>query len=196
MICRVNFPPSVQIMALEFDPRCCTAQAEDSVRLYIPRGAASTETLHVKGTNKSNGQDTTAASEDHEAYSNFVAILEKYSGKESWPKKAVILPGAINYLICFKSSECVPWLCKTRIYTNSGNEVLFSLETASDYTRAEKDHYFGFRCLISGFEVNHHEGLQRLEMELAFLGGLCAFELVKKDLVLPPVSGISLNYWC
>lgn len=69
-----------------------------------------------------------------------------------------------------------------------GNEVLFSLETASDYTRAEKDQYFGFRCLVCGFEVNHYEGLQRLEMELTFLGGLCAFELVKKDIVLPPVS--------
>jgi E3 ubiquitin-protein ligase MYCBP2 len=154
---RVNFPPSVQIMAIEFDPRCSTAQAEDSVRLYIPRDSVSPTCTVNKRLNSSD-----CAADEQDTFSSFIAILDKYSGRENWPKKAVILPG---------------------------NEVLFSLETASDYSRAEKDHYFGFRCLVSGFEVNHHEGLQRLEMELAFLGGLCSYELVKKDIVLPPVSG-------
>jgi hypothetical protein len=70
-----------------------------------------------------------------------------------------------------------------------GNELLFSLETASDYARAERNTYFGFRCLVSGYEWKETLGLVRLEMELGYLGGFCAHELIKKDLVLPPVSG-------
>lgn len=70
-----------------------------------------------------------------------------------------------------------------------GNEVLFSLETASDYVRAEKTKYFGFRCLVSGYEWKECNGLIRAEMELAYLGGFCVHELIKKELVLPPVSG-------
>lgn len=43
---------------------------------------------------------------------------------------------------------------------------------------------------MTGFEWKECFGLARLEMELAYLGGFCAHELIKKDLVLPPVSGI------
>jgi E3 ubiquitin-protein ligase MYCBP2 len=73
-----------------------------------------------------------------------------------------------------------------------GNEVIFSLETASDYVKDEKACFYGFRCLVVGYEwhANPGEGLKHLETELAFLGGMCAASLMKKDLLLPPVSGI------
>jgi E3 ubiquitin-protein ligase MYCBP2 len=73
-----------------------------------------------------------------------------------------------------------------------GNEVIFSLETASDYVKDEKACFYGFRCLVIGYEwhTNPGEGLKHLETELSFLGGMCAASLMKKDLLLPPVSGI------
>lgn len=77
-------------MAVEFDPRCSTAQIEDSVRLYIPRDAISTNTNKNKKLNCSE-----LATDDQDMFCNFIAILEKYSGRENWPKKAVILPGTI-----------------------------------------------------------------------------------------------------
>lgn len=40
-------------------------------------------------------------------------------------------------------------------------------------------------------------GLKHLEAELAFLGGMCAASMVKKDLVLPPIGGktICMRYF-
>jgi E3 ubiquitin-protein ligase MYCBP2 len=76
-----------------------------------------------------------------------------------------------------------------------GNEVIFSLETASDYVLDEKANTYGFRCLVVGYEWPSisGDGLRHLECELAFLGGMCAASLMKKDLQLPPASGIYLN---
>jgi len=34
----------------------------------------------------------------------------------------------------------------------TGNEVCFSLETASDYVKDEKACFFGFRCTVVGYE--------------------------------------------
>lgn len=36
----------------------------------------------------------------------------------------------------------------------SGNEVLFSLETASDYVKDEKASFYGFKCVAVGYEFN------------------------------------------
>lgn len=85
-----------------------------------------------------------------------------------WPQSAVILPG---------------------------NEIIFSLETASDYLKDEHASSYGFRCLVVGYEwpppgnVGPTAGLKHLEAELSFLGGMCAASLMKKDLQLPNVGG-------
>lgn len=83
-----------------------------------------------------------------------------------WPQNAVLLPG---------------------------NEVIFSLETASDYLKDEHASSYGFRCLVIGYEwpssAGLSTGLKHLEAELAFLGGMCATSLMKKDLQLPIVGG-------
>lgn len=69
-----------------------------------------------------------------------------------------------------------------------GNEVIFSLQTASDYLKDDRASAFGFKCLVVGFEsvqTTVSSGLKQLETELAFMGGMCASTLIKKDLQLP-----------
>lgn len=75
-----------------------------------------------------------------------------------------------------------------------GNEVLFSLETASDYLKDERLSAYGFKCLVIGYEwpqeVNQPlNELKHLEAELAFLGGMCAASLMKKDILFPVNEG-------
>lgn len=77
-----------------------------------------------------------------------------------------------------------------------GNEVLFSLETASDYLKDERLSAFGFKCLVIGYEwppeasACLNSGLKHLEAELSFLGGMCAASLMKKEILLPSVGGM------
>lgn len=88
-----------------------------------------------------------------------------------WPQNSIILPG---------------------------HEVLFSLETASDYLKDEKASAYGFKCLVVGYEwpppgsniQTCFAGLKQLEAEVSFLGGMCAASLIKKELQLP-VIGLS-----
>ncbi|XP_069130438.1 LOW QUALITY PROTEIN: E3 ubiquitin-protein ligase MYCBP2-like [Argopecten irradians] len=94
---------------------------------------------------------------------NYSPLRKKFSGGDNWPKNAIVLPGS---------------------------EVLFSLETASDYIKDEKSCFYGFKCCIVGYEWNSKplENLLQLEQELAYLGGMCAGSLIKKDIGLPPVT--------
>lgn len=42
----------------------------------------------------------------------------------------------------------------------AGNSVIFSLETASDYVKDEKACFYGFKCMIVGYEWNDaHENV-------------------------------------
>ena len=36
--------------------------------------------------------------------------------------------------------------------SNLGNEVVFSLETASDYVKDDKACFYGFKCTVVGYE--------------------------------------------
>lgn len=74
----------------------------------------------------------------------------------------------------------------------AGNEVMFSLETASDYLKNDRIPRYGFRCLVIGYEVEELSkyqalgyGLVHLETELSFLGGMCVSTLLKCDIILP-----------
>jgi E3 ubiquitin-protein ligase MYCBP2 len=91
-------------------------------------------------------------------------VLKRFSGNEGWPQQAVILPS---------------------------NEILFALETASDYVKDDKTNRFGFRCLVVGYESigQRDHGLRNLEMELAYLGGLCSSSLMRRDLTLTLPGG-------
>lgn len=90
-------------------------------------------------------------------------VLHKLSNiPNQWPQNAIVLPG---------------------------NEVMFSLETASDYMRNDRAITYGFKCLVIGYDwITSGNGLKNLEIELSFLGGACAASLMKRNLALPPVS--------
>lgn len=71
---RVVFCESVQWMTLEFSPECGTAQAEDSLQLYIPS---------VKSLSPIDGDLTP-----------YWPTLHKFSNVPSqWPQCALLLPG-------------------------------------------------------------------------------------------------------
>ncbi|XP_024084698.1 E3 ubiquitin-protein ligase MYCBP2 isoform X3 [Cimex lectularius] len=150
---KVVFPDSVQWMALEFTVDCGTAQAEDSLQLYIPANRR----LCISG--EDINSDLTP----------YWPVLHRFNNNPAlWPQSAVILPG---------------------------NEVVFSLETASDYVKDEKANFYGFKCLVTGYDwhTDIYDGLKLLETELAFLGGMCSASLMKKDLILPPSSADELD---
>ncbi|KAI5729573.1 hypothetical protein M8J76_004011 [Diaphorina citri] len=138
---RVSFPDCVKWLTVEFDPKCGTCQAEDTLQLFIP----------MRPENPSES-------------SSYIAVTHKLSnGYTQWPQYTIVLPG---------------------------NEVIFTLETASDYVKDDRAPSYGFKCLVTGYEwyYNPGEGLHRLESELSFLGAMCAASLLKKDLILPPTG--------
>ncbi|ESO93790.1 hypothetical protein LOTGIDRAFT_153260, partial [Lottia gigantea] len=149
---KVEFPPSVRWIAIEFDNQCSTAQPEDSLQLSVPTSLGSKDlTISTKN------QD------DQSSKPSYWPLLKKFSGTSNWPKQAVILPG---------------------------HELLFSLETASDYVKDEKASFYGFKCTVIGYEWNNkaEESILQLEKELTYLGGMCSSALMKKDILLPPLS--------
>ena len=167
---RVLFPASVQWMSVEFDPQCSTTQPEDVLQIYI-RNRVAQKSLNgsSNGSNTSSGTPTTTVINANEINTQkYTPVLKKFSGTCNWPKQNVILPG---------------------------NEVLFSLETASDYVKDDKVNNFGFKCLVVGYEgfSTKEEGLKNLEMELSYLGGTCAASLMKKNIPLTQQNGFTAS---
>ncbi|XP_053398701.1 E3 ubiquitin-protein ligase MYCBP2-like isoform X4 [Mercenaria mercenaria] len=151
---KVTFPETVKWMVVEFDPQCGTAQAEDTLQLFVP------------GYQKFEAPATPAPVLGEEQETSKMAywpILRKFHGTTTWPKLSVVIPG---------------------------NEVIFSLETASDYVKDEKACFYGFKCFIVGYEWKNgtEETICHLEKELSYLGGMCSSSLIKKDIMLPPVT--------
>ncbi|XP_048243746.1 E3 ubiquitin-protein ligase MYCBP2-like isoform X7 [Haliotis rufescens] len=152
---KVEFPPCVRWIVLEFDPQSATAQVEDSLQLYVQgRGQGETTLAKVTGVTTCDDQDIKLT---------HWPVLKRFYGHNNWPKQAVILPG---------------------------NEVVFSLETASDYVKDEKASFYGFKCTVIGYELasKPEESVQQLERELSYLGGMCATALMRRDVALPPVT--------
>nr|CAD7599383.1 unnamed protein product [Timema genevievae] len=159
---RASFPDTVKWLCVEFDPDCGTAQAEDTLQLYIPSMAPRPSGSPDKKTGS--GGVLLEEGDGDSTPVPYWPVLHKFSrGANNWPRNAVVLPG---------------------------NEVIFSLETASDYIKEERSCFYGFRCLVVGYEwgLTPGDGLKHLETELAYLGGMCAASLMKKDLLLPPIS--------
>ncbi|KAK4016037.1 hypothetical protein OUZ56_031000 [Daphnia magna] len=94
-------------------------------------------------------------------------LLKKFGGTDNWPSHSMILPG---------------------------NEVIFSLETASDCIRNDKASSWGFRCSVVGYEsLETNNAIRLLETELAYLGGMCSATLMKRDLALPQSRGEDMD---
>jgi E3 ubiquitin-protein ligase MYCBP2 len=89
--------------------------------------------------------------------SRYWSVLKPFSGAEDWPKHAVVLPG---------------------------HEVVFSLETASEYSKDESVSRYGFKCNVVGqvWQPQTRDVILLLEKELAYLAGMCAGSLMKSDL--------------
>ncbi|XP_076446720.1 E3 ubiquitin-protein ligase MYCBP2-like isoform X7 [Babylonia areolata] len=154
---KLEFPNTVRWMVIEFDPQCATAQAEDSLQLYIPAWRTRTD-ISLDSEGAHSVLDTPA-----EVGPNYWPVLNKFHGANSWPKQSIVLPGC---------------------------EVLFSLETASDYLKDEKASFFGFKCTVIGYEWNSKadDNVLLLEKELTYLGGMCSASLMRRDIPLPPVT--------
>ena len=154
---KLVFPDSVRWMSVEFDPRCATAQMEDVLQLYIrnPTAAAGGDDggLAATGAGKSKSSQslnratpttstasggatvttplasTAAAAGDSGGLlmqQKYIPVLKKFSGGSGWPGQAVILPG---------------------------NEIMFSLETASDYVKDEDKVRNVFVFVVAGMKV-------------------------------------------
>ena len=111
-----------------------------------------------------------SGAEDQSSLSDYWPVSSKFNGANNWPKASLVLPG---------------------------NEVVFSLETASDYVRNDKASSWGFRCSVVGYEWPDNvtgglNGIRQLETELSYLGGMCAASLMKRDLSLPSPTGLSI----
>ncbi|XP_074101339.1 MYC binding protein highwire isoform X2 [Cotesia typhae] len=158
---KVTFPETVKWMTIEFTPECGTSQPEDYLQLYIPNSNNFTGNSNNNNSNFNNG-GVNKNNEDNWS-SIYLPVLHKMSNVASqWPQYAIVLPG---------------------------NEVIFSLETASDYMKDDMSITYGFKCLVIGYDwITAGNGLKNLEIELSFLGGACAASLMKKNLILPAVS--------
>lgn len=116
-------------------------------------------------------------------------VLRKLSNVPSqWPQNAIVLPGESS-LYGIISIAIINSRYNIDFIHCLGNEVMFSLETASDYMRNDRAVTYGFKCLVIGYDwMTTGNGLKNLEIELSFLGGACAASLMKRNLALPPVS--------
>ncbi|XP_048488841.1 E3 ubiquitin-protein ligase MYCBP2 [Plutella xylostella] len=187
---RVLFPPSVSWIVLEMDPRSITAQPEDSLTIFAAAGpprqrchcAADARLLkppfkkrYIQLTNEATELEPTSEEPSEELLClhyncTYVAVTNKLANVAAeWPQKAILVPG---------------------------NEVVFSLETASDYlneyNKNSDENRFGFRCLCVGYEdaafTTLRQGLVALEMELAYAGAACASKLLAPDIDIPTLT--------
>lgn len=74
-------------LVLEFDAQCGTAQAEDSLQLYIP-------SLKPRPASKPSAVIHEAGDQKHQDVPLW-PVLKKYHGTSNWPSTALILPGNI-----------------------------------------------------------------------------------------------------
>ena len=82
------------------------------MHIFIRNPTIGKSSLSQNNNNNNNNKSTTVTSSDGEIPAQkYRPVLKKFSGASNWPQQSVILPG---------------------------NEVMFSLETASDYVKDDK----------------------------------------------------------
>ncbi|XP_038216347.1 E3 ubiquitin-protein ligase highwire [Zerene cesonia] len=192
---RVLFPAQVSWIVLEMDPRSITAQPEDNLTIYAVAGSprhrchCSSEFRVSDPPFRKRLIQLTSDTGDVEELDEgcfeapcmqynctYVSVTPRLSNTSAdWPHKGLLVPG---------------------------NEVIFSLETASDYLNEYKndeeadESRFGFRCLCAGYEdlplTSHRQGLVALEMELVYSGAACAARLLAPDIDISPLSYLTV----
>ncbi|TDG40226.1 hypothetical protein AWZ03_013349 [Drosophila navojoa] len=201
---RVEFPPCVQWLTIEFDSQCGTAQLEDYLLLSIPMRptaspAAATPPCQSTTTPTAAAAAAAASTAPGEEYydllDNNVSTRRTHNAHlqmtsccrttGSLPEPAAADP---DWIVVKKFNTASNWLQNVLILP--GNCVEFSLETASLYAQDPHNNRYGFKCLVVGYDnptaINASNScLIRLEQELSYLGGMCSANLMKKDLNLP-----------
>ncbi|XP_022651457.1 E3 ubiquitin-protein ligase rpm-1-like isoform X3 [Varroa destructor] len=86
-------------------------------------------------------------------FDSYWLVLKRFFGSDNWPTGSIVLPG---------------------------NSLLFSLESASEYAKDDKNSNFGFRCQVVGHGSSAvlPNSLAHLEKELAYLAGECCSTLL------------------
>lgn len=158
---KVEFPPSVKWMSLEFDPQCGTAQPEDCLKILIP-ASMDNKCGKNEDSSKMKIQKNLASNEkDHQTSAEQQIMIKKFNTENGWSTNAIIVPG---------------------------NEIMLSLETASNYLADHKLNRYGFKCILIGYEnidvtKTFNNSLVNLESEFTYLGGMCSANLMRKDLI-------------
>ncbi|CAD5120813.1 DgyrCDS9371 [Dimorphilus gyrociliatus] len=67
-----------------------------------------------------------------------------------------------------------------------GNELWFCLNSVSEKAKSDQSDYYGFKCVVMGYDCCKENGLAQLENECCYLSSLCASSLLSRQLVLPP----------
>lgn len=167
---KVEFPQSVKWMSLEFDPQCGTAQPEDCLKILIPANSDSIRGSKGDEQGKVKIQKNLLSNEKDSQSSNEQQIMiKKFNTENGWSTNAIIVPG---------------------------NEIMLSLETASNYLADHKLNRYGFKCILIGYEnidvtKTFNNSLINLESEFTYLGGMCSANLMRKDLIF---SGESKSF--
>lgn len=161
---KVEFPSNVKWMSLEFDPQCGTAQPEDCLKILIPscpENVSPCPSTDEKGKVKVQKNITQNSEKDNSAISDQQIMIKKFNTESGWSTNAIVVPG---------------------------NEIMLSLETASNYLADHKLNRYGFKCIIIGYETldnakTFNNSMINLESEFTYLGGMCSANLMRKDLI-------------
>ena len=168
---KVEFPPSVKWMSLEFDPQCGTAQPEDCLKILIPANLEiGSKNSDEKGKMKIQ-KNISANEKDQLSSSEQQIMIKKFNTESGWSTNAIIVPG---------------------------NEIMLSLETASNYLADHKLNRYGFKCILIGYEnidvtKTFNNSLVNLESEFTYLGGMCSANLMRKDLIFSGEVQVELD---
>ncbi|XP_037930259.1 E3 ubiquitin-protein ligase highwire-like [Teleopsis dalmanni] len=183
---RVEFPPCVQWLTIEFDSQCGTAQLEDYLLLSIPMRSTTTEPC------QSNEEyfdmlDNNMSLRRTVESKNAALITSCYKNSGTNLKESTENSDK-DWIVVKKFNTAANWI--QSVIVLPGNCVEFSLETSSLYAQDPHINRYGFKCLVVGYDnpisVNTTNScLIRLEQELAYLGGMCTANLMKKELSLP-----------
>lgn len=172
----VEFPSCVQWLTIEFDSQCGTGQPEDYLIVSIPTaGKATMDNMSSSVTLSNDNENVQISTSFTETKSDRSKtdwiVVKKYNTSSQWSQNAIVFPG---------------------------NKIELSLETASDYLRDQQANRFGFKCLIVGYDnpallQSPTFSLIRLENELAYLGGMCSANLMKKNIIVSMDKSENLN---
>ncbi|KAL0852359.1 hypothetical protein ABMA28_000560 [Loxostege sticticalis] len=191
---RVLFPPNVSWVVLELDRRSITAQPEDTLTIY---GAVGPPRRRCRCA----GDARLADPPFRKVYKRLIQLTSESGEAEelcddSEPDSPCLHYNCTYFSVTPKlSNNAAEW--PPQAFVVPGNEVIFSLETASDYlneynkTNNEENRY-GYRCLCVGYEdapfTAQRQGLVALEMELVYAGAGCASRLLAPDLEIPSLN--------